>query len=327
MTTQAIRIKEYGGPEVMELTAFDPGQPGPGEVRLRQTHIGVTYIDVYFRTGLYPAAGLPFTPGVEGAGEVVAVGEGVTGLAPGQRVAYAARPPGAYAEERLIAANRLVPLPEGIDNGAAAAMMLKGMTAHMLLECVHAVQPGETVLIHAAAGGVGLIACQWAKALGATVIGTVGSPEKAELAAAHGCHHPLLYREVDIVEAVREITGGEGVAAAYDSVGADTLEASLAALKKRGILISFGQSSGKPPAVDPGQLAANGSLYLTRPTLFDYIDTPDELQIAAKALFDRVLRGEVAVRTDQTLPLAEAAAAHRALEARATTGSTVLTTG
>ncbi|MBY5268632.1 quinone oxidoreductase family protein [Spiribacter salinus] len=322
--TQAICIHAFGGPETLQFESVDVPAPGPNEVRVRHTHIGVNYIDVYFRTGLYPPAAMPFTPGVEAAGEVVAVGDAVTGLQPGQRVAYAARPPGAYAEERIIPADRLVPLPDAIHNEQAAAMMLKGMTAHMLLAQIHAVQPGEPVLIHAAAGGVGLIACQWAKQLGATVIGTVGSEEKAELAQAHGCDHPILYRREDITERVRHFTGGEGVAAVYDSVGADTLMTSMDCLAKRGMLVSFGQSSGKPPAIEVGQLAAGGSLFLTRPTLFDYIGTAADLQHSAEALFDVIERGAVTVQVGQRLPLANAAEAHRALEARETTGSTVL---
>ncbi len=327
MSPQAIRIHQTGGPEALQLEAFDPGQPGPGQVRLKHSHIGVNYIDVYFRTGLYPAPTQPFTPGVEAAGEVVAVGEGVTDLQPGQRVAYAARPPGAYAEERLIAADQVVPLPDSIDNATAAAAMLKGMTAHMLLQRVYAVQPGDTVLIHAAAGGVGLIACQWASALGATVIGTVGSDEKAELARAHGCDYPLLYRQTNVAEAARTLTDGRGVDVVYDSVGADTLEGSLGALRRRGMLVSFGQSSGKPPAIEVGQLAAGGSLFLTRPTLFDYIDTPQELQEAGRALFENIGAGRIRVRIGQTWPLSRAADAHRALEARQTTGSSILTAG
>jgi len=322
--TQAICIHAFGGPEVLQFESVDVPTPGPDEVRVRHTHIGVNYIDVYFRTGLYPPAAMPFTPGVEAAGEVVAVGDAVTGLQPGQRVAYAARPPGAYAEERIIPADRLVPLPDAIHNEQAAAMMLKGMTAHMLLAQIHAVQPGEPILIHAAAGGVGLIACQWAKQLGATVIGTVGSEEKAELAQAHGCDHPILYRREDITERVRHFTGGEGVAVVYDSVGADTLMTSMDCLAKRGMLVSFGQSSGKPPAIEVGQLAAGGSLFLTRPTLFDYIGTAADLQHSAEALFDVIERGAVTVQVGQRLPLADAAEAHRALEARETTGSTVL---
>ena len=322
--TQAICIHAFGGPEALQFESVDVPAPGPDEVRVRHTHIGVNYIDVYFRTGLYPPAAMPFTPGVEAAGEVVAVGNAVTGLQPGQRVAYAARPPGAYAEERIIPADRLVPLPDAIHNEQAAAMMLKGMTAHMLLAQIHAVQPGEPILIHAAAGGVGLIACQWAKQLGATVIGTVGSEEKAELAQAHGCDHPILYRREDITERVRHFTGGEGVAVVYDSVGADTLMTSMDCLAKRGMLVSFGQSSGKPPAIEVGQLAAGGSLFLTRPTLFDYIGTAADLQHSAEALFDVIERGAVTVQVGQRLPLANAAEAHRALEARETTGSTVL---
>jgi len=322
--SHAICIHAFGGPETLQFESVAVPAPGPDEVRVRHTHIGVNYIDVYFRTGLYPPAAMPFTPGVEAAGEVVAVGDAVTGLQPGQRVAYAARPPGAYAEERVIPADRLVPLPDAIGNEQAAAMMLKGMTAHMLLTRVHAVQPGEPILIHAAAGGVGLIACQWAKHLGAVVIGTVGSEEKAELARAHGCDHPILYRDEDITERVRHFTGGEGVAAVYDSVGADTLTTSMDCLAKRGMLVSFGQSSGKPPAVEVGQLVAGGSLYLTRPTLFDYIGTPTELKRSAAALFDVIDQGAVTVRIGQRLPLADAAEAHRALEARETTGSTVL---
>ncbi|MDR9455214.1 MAG: quinone oxidoreductase [Spiribacter sp.] len=322
--TQAICIHAFGGPETLQFESVDVPAPGPNEVRVRHTHIGVNYIDVYFRTGLYPPAAMPFTPGVEAAGEVVAVGDAVTGLQPGQRVAYAARPPGAYAEERIIPADRLVPLPDAIHNEQAAAMMLKGMTAHMLLAQIHAVQPGEPILIHAAAGGVGLIACQWAKQLGATVIGTVGSEEKAELAQAHGCDHPILYRREDITERVRHFTGGEGVAVVYDSVGADTLMTSMDCLAKRGMLVSFGQSSGKPPAIEVGQLAAGGSLFLTRPTLFDYIGTAADLQHSAEALFDVIERGAVTVQVGQRLPLADAAEAHRALEARETTGSTVL---
>ncbi|AGM40137.1 quinone oxidoreductase [Spiribacter salinus M19-40] len=322
--TQAICIHAFGGPETLQFESVDVPAPGPNEVRVRHTHIGVNYIDVYFRTGLYPPAAMPFTPGVEAAGEVVAVGDAVTGLQPGQRIAYAARPPGAYAEERIIPADRLVPLPDAIHNEQAAAMMLKGMTAHMLLAQIHAVQPGEPILIHAAAGGVGLIACQWAKQLGATVIGTVGSEEKAELAQAHGCDHPILYRREDITERVRHFTGGEGVAVVYDSVGADTLMTSMDCLAKRGLLVSFGQSSGKPPAIEVGQLAAGGSLFLTRPTLFDYIGTAADLQHSAEALFDVIERGAVTVQVGQRLPLANAAEAHRALEARETTGSTVL---
>lgn len=323
--TEAIRVHEVGGPEQLRYESIEVPAPGPGEVLVRQTHIGVNYIDVYFRTGLYPAGNLPFTPGLEGAGEIIAAGEGVTTLRPGQRVAYAGGPLGAYATERVMPADRLVPLPESISNEQAAAVMLKGMTAHVLLQQVHAVRPGDRVLIHAAAGGVGLLLCQWASHLGATVIGTVGSPGKAELAKANGCHHPVLYREEDVLERVRALTGGDGVHVAYDSVGADTLMVSLACLARRGMLVSFGQSSGKPPAIEVGQLAAGGSLFLTRPSLFDYIATANELQTAAAAVFEVIGQGRLTVRIGQRLPLADAATAHQRLESRQSTGSTILT--
>ncbi len=323
--TEAIRIHDFGGPEAMQIESVTTGEPGAGEVKLAQTHIGINYIDVYFREGVYRPAEMPFTPGVEAAGEIIAVGDNVSGFSVGQRVAYAARPPGAYTSERIIAADSVVALPDGVSNEQAAAMMLKGMTAHMLLTRVYAVKPGDTLLIHAAAGGVGLIVCQWARQLGATVIGTVGSPEKAELARAHGCHYPILYREESLVERVRDITQGQGVNVAYDSVGADTLKASLACLARRGMLVSFGQSSGKPPSIEVGELAVNGSLFLTRPTLFDYISESSELQTAASALFEAVSSGAVSIRIGDRWPLAQAAQAHRALEARQTTGSTLLT--
>ena len=321
---QAIRVETFGGPGELRLAEVADATPGPGEVHIRQTHIGVNYIDVYFRTGLYRPAQMPFTPGLEAAGEVLAVGDGVTALAPGQRVAYVGGPPGAYARDRVISADRVVALPAAIASDQAAAMMLKGMTAHMLLERVHAVGPGDRVLIHAAAGGVGLLLCQWAHSLGATVIGTVGSPEKAEQARAHGCHHPVLYREESVSERVHSLTGGEGVQVVYDSVGADTLTASLACLAKRGLLVNFGQSSGAPPAIEVGQLAAGGSLFLTRPSLFDYIGTPTELQAAADALFARVAAGDLQIRIDSEWPLAEAAAAHQRLESRQSSGSIIL---
>ncbi|MEX0431432.1 quinone oxidoreductase family protein [Spiribacter insolitus] len=323
--TEAIRVHEVGGPGQLRHESIEVPAPGAGEVLLRQTHIGVNYIDVYFRTGLYQAGSLPFTPGLEGAGEVIATGEGVSTVEPGQRVAYAGGPLGAYAAERVMPADRLVPLPESISNEQAAAIMLKGMTAHVLLQQVHAVRRGERVLIHAAAGGVGLLLCQWASHLGATVIGTVGSPEKAELARANGCDHPILYREENVQERVRALTGGQGVDVVYDSVGADTLMVSLGCLARRGMLVSFGQSSGKPPAIEVGQLAAGGSLFLTRPSLFDYIATVEELKSAAAAVFEVVRQGRLNVRIGQRLPLADAATAHRALESRRSTGSTILT--
>lgn len=322
--TGAIRVEAFGGPEQLRLAEVPDAAPGAGEVRIRHTHIGVNYIDIYFRTGLYKPAAMPFTPGLEAAGEIIDVGPGVTGLEPGQRVAYVGGPPGAYATDRVIGADRVVVLPAAVSNAQAAAMMLKGMTAHMLLERVYAVQPGDRVLIHAAAGGVGLLLCQWAHALGATVIGTVGSPEKAEQARANGCDHPLQYRDTPVAEQVRAITGGAGVKVAYDSVGADTLSASLASLARRGLLVSFGQSSGAPPAIEVGQLAAGGSLFLTRPSLFDYIGTPSELQTAAEAVFARVAAGSLAVHVDSERPLAEAADAHRRLASRQSSGSLIL---
>ena len=321
--THAIRIHRTGIPEVLEWEEVEVGQPGPGEAKIRQDAAGLNFIDVYHRIGLYPQD-LPFTPGVEGAGVVEAVGEGVTYVKPGDRVAYAG-PIGGYAEERLIAADRLVKLPDSISTEQAAAMMLQGMTAHMLLRSVHRVQPGEAILIHAAAGGVGLIVCQWAKALGATVIGTVGSDEKAELARAHGCDHPIVYTRDDFVAEVDRITGGKKLPVVYDSVGRDTFLQSIDCLRPRGIMVSFGNASGPPDPIAPGLLAQKGSLFLTRPTLFNYIADRAELEEAANELFDVVASGKVKVEIKQRFPLADAAKAHRALEARQTIGSTVLT--
>ncbi|MFD2713865.1 quinone oxidoreductase family protein, partial [Tistrella mobilis] len=257
---KAIRIERTGGPEVMAFVEVEVGEPGPGQIRIRHTAIGLNFIDVYFRTGLYPAP-LPAILGMEGAGVVVAVGDGVDDLKPGDRVAYASGPMGSYSEERLMPADRVVPVPDAIDDQTAASMMLKGMTAQYLLRRTFPVQAGQTILIHAAAGGVGLIACQWAKALGATVIGTVGSPEKAELARAHGCDHPILYREEDLVARVKELTGGKGVPVVYDSVGKDTFMASLDCLQPRGYMVSFGQSSGPVGPVDLVVLNQRGGLY------------------------------------------------------------------
>ena len=321
---RAIRIHQTGGPEVMRWEAVEVGAPGPGEIRIRHEAVGLNYIDVYFRTGLYPAPSLPFSPGMEGAGVVEAVGEGVDSLVAGDRVAYAAPPVGAYAEVRLMPAEKVVKVPDGIDFRQAAAMMLQGMTVEYLLRRTYPVRSGDTVLFHAAAGGVGLIACQWAKHLGATVIGTVGSDEKAELARAHGCDHPIVYTRENFTERVREITGGAGVPVVYDSVGGDTFEGSLDCLRPRGMLVSFGQSSGKIDPFDIGVLGAKGSLYVTRPTLMTYTASRAELESSAQALFDVVGSGAVRVTVNQTFPLAEAASAHRALESRQTTGSTVL---
>ena len=322
--SKAIRMHETGGPEVLRWEEVTIGPPGPGEVHLRQSAVGLNFIDVYHRSGLYPLPALPATPGMEGAGIVVATGEGVEGFAPGDRVAYAGLPPGAYAEERLIPAHRLVLLPDAISDKQAAGMMLKGMTVQYLLRSTFHVKPGDTILFHAAAGGVGLIACQWAKALGATVIGTVGSPEKAELARKHGCDFPLLYQEEDWVSKVKEITDGEGVPVVYDSVGGETFMKSLDCLRPLGLLASFGQASGPVAPFDPALLAAKGSLFLTRPTLMTYTADRTDLLASATDLFAVVQSGDVSIEVNQTYLLSEAAQAHRDLEARKTTGSTVL---
>ena len=319
----AIRIHQTGGTEVLQWEEVEVGEPGPGQVKLRQEAAGLNFIDVYHRTGLYPQQ-LPFTPGVEGAGIVEAVGPDVEEVKAGDRVAYAG-PIGGYAEERLIDAGRLVKLPESISCEQAAGMMLQGMTAHMLLRSVHRVTAGETILIHAAAGGVGLIVCQWAKALGATVIGTVGSDEKAELARAHGCDHPIVYTRQDLVAEVNRITNGDKLPVVYDSVGRDTFTKSLDCLRRRGMMVSFGNASGPVDPFPPALLAQKGSLFLTRPTLYDYIATREELERTASELFDVVTNGKVKVEIAQRFPLSQAAEAHRALEGRRTTGSTILT--
>jgi NADPH2:quinone reductase len=321
--TKAIRVHQVGGPEVLRWEEIDVPPPGPGQARVRHTHVGLNFIDVYHRTGLYKAP-LPLVPGMEGAGVVTAIGPGVTGLREGDRVAYAGGTPGAYAEERVLAADRLVPLPDAIDDRTAAAIMLKGMTARYLLKQTYVVKPGDVVVLHAAAGGVGLLASQWAKHLGATVIGTVGDDEKAALARAHGCDHVVVYTRESVVEQVRALTGGKGAQVVYDSVGKDTFMASLDCLAPRGLMVSFGQSSGAVPPLDVTVLSAKGCLYLTRPTLFAYTATTEALRATAADLFDAVSRGFVKVQAPRVLPLAEAAAAHAALEARRTTGSTVL---
>ena len=321
---RAIRIHQYGGPEVLRWEEVEVGDPGPGQLRVRHAAVGLNYIDVYHRTGLYPLPSLPWTLGMEGAGRVEAVGEGVTEFKIGDRVAYASPPVGAYAEVRLIPADRVVALPDAIDERTAAAMMLQGMTAQYLLRRTYRVQPGDTILLHAAAGGVGLIASQWARHLGATVIGTVGSDEKAELARAHGCHHVIVYSRENFVERVREITGGQGVAAVYDSVGQATFMGSLDCLRPLGMMVSFGNASGPVPPFEPGILAAKGSLFLTRPTLMTYTAKRADLLASATELFEAVVDGAVKIEVRQTYPLAETAQAHRDLEARQTTGSTVL---
>ena len=319
----AIQVHEAGGPEVLQWQEVEVGAPGPGQVRLRQEAAGLNFIDVYHRTGLYKQE-YPFTPGVEGAGVIETIGPDVANLSVGDRVAYGG-PIGGYAEVRLIPADRLVKLPDAISFEQAAAMMLQGMTAEMLLRRVHEVRAGETILVHAAAGGVGLILCQWAKALGATVIGTVGSDEKAELVRAHGCDHPIVYTRQDFVAEVARITGGDKVPVVYDGVGRDTFMKSLDCLARRGLMVSFGNASGPVDPFPATILAQKGSLFLTRPTLYDYTLAPDELQQAARALFAVVESGKVKIEVKQRFPLRDAADAHRALESRKTSGSTILT--
>jgi NADPH2:quinone reductase len=319
----AIRIHKIGGPEVLQWEEIEVGEPGPGEVRIRQEAVGLNFIDVYHRTGLYKQP-LPFTPGTEGAGVVESVGPDVTNVKAGDRVAYAG-PLGGYAEERLIDAEKLVKLPEGISTERAAGMMLQGMTAQMLLRSVFPVHEGDTILIHAAAGGVGLIMCQWAAALGATVIGTVSTEEKAELARNHGCAHPVVYTKQDFVAEVNRITAGEKLPVVYDSVGRDTFMRSLDCLRLRGLMVSFGNASGPVEPISPLLLSQKGSLYLTRPTLFHYVAMREELEQSAAELFDMVSTGKVKVEVKQRFPLKDAAEAHRQLEARKTTGSTILT--
>ena len=321
--SHAIRVHKIGGPEVLQWEEVEDEEPASGQVKLRQEAAGLNFIDVYHRTGLYPQP-LPFTPGTEGAGIVEAVGDDVDNVKVGDRVAYAG-PIGGYAEERLIAADRLVKLPDAISSEQAAGMMLQGMTAQMLLRSVFPVAKGDTILIHAAAGGVGLIMCQWAKALGATVIGTVGTEEKADLARAHGCDHPIIYSSQDFVAEVQRITGGEKLPVVYDSVGRDTFMRSMDCLKPRGLLVTFGQSSGAVEPFSPNILAQKGSLYLTRPTMFTYTATREQLEQSASELFDIVSSAKVKVEVQQRFQLKNAAEAHRELQARRTTGSTIFT--
>jgi NADPH2:quinone reductase len=320
----AVVMDHTGGPEVLVWRELPARGPGPGEVLVQHRAVGLNFIDVYHRRGLYPLPSLPAVLGQEAAGRVEAVGAGVTGVAVGDRVAYAGGPTGAYSEARVLPADRLIKLPDGLDDQRAAAMMLKGMTAEYLLRRTFRVQPGHTVLIHAAAGGVGTIACQWAKALGATVIGTVGTEGKAKVAADHGCDHAIVTSREDFVERVKAITGGRGVAVVYDSVGRDTVMRSLDCLAPRGMMVSFGQSSGMVPPFDVTVLSAKGSLYLTRPTLFHYTATREDLQASAGALFEVVRTGAVRITVGQTYPLREASRAHADLEARRTVGATVL---
>ncbi|WP_127598665.1 quinone oxidoreductase family protein [Nitratireductor alexandrii] len=321
---KAIVVHAHGGPEVLSYEDVAAAEPGKGEVRVRNHAVGLNFIDVYFRTGLYPAPnGLPFTPGNEGAGEVVAVGAGVEDLRPGDRVAYAGTL-GAYAEERLIAADRLVRTPEAISDEQAAAMMLKGMTAEYLLCRTFKVKPGDTILYHAAAGGVGLIVGQWAKHLGATVIGTASTPEKIALARAHGYDHVIDYTREDFVERVREITGGRMCDVVYDSVGKDTFPASLDCLRPMGMFVSFGQSSGPIPPFNLAILSQKGSLFATRPTLFTYVAERANLESAAANLFSVVASGAVKIEINQRYALEDAAKAHADLEGRKTTGTSIL---
>ncbi len=324
---KAIVVRQTGGPDVLHYEDIPVGAPGPGEIRLRQTIIGVNFIDTFHRSGLYPVklneAGF-FVPGMEGVGRVEALGAGVNNVKVGDRVCYGNGPMGGYAEERLMPAAQVVKCPPGLEDEQIAGMMLRGLTVWYLVRTLHQLKPGQTVLMHAAAGGIGLIFCQWARAIGAAVIGTVGSEEKAKIARAAGCTHTILYKSENWVAKVRELTGGKGVPVVYDSVGKDTFLGSLDCLAPRGLLVSFGNASGQPPAIEPGQLAAKGSLFLTPPRLGDYVDNPDELAAGCAELFDLVGRGIVKIDVGNSYGLAQAAHAHSDLESRATTGSTIL---
>lgn len=321
--THAIRIHRTGGPEVLKWEEVDIGKPGPGQVRLRQTACGLNFIDVYLRTGVYPVAELPAVLGMEAAGVVEELGDGVTGFAVGDRVAYA-MVVGGYTEQRIIGARQLVKIPDVIDDKTAATMMLKGLTAHYLLFRTYPVKAGDTILVYAASGGVGLMLCQWAKHLGATVIGCVGSQEKADLATANGCDHLIFYREENIVERVRELTDGEGVPVVYDGIGQQTFEASLDCLRPFGVMVTYGNITGKVQPFDPNILAAKGSLYVTRPTLATHVSTRELLLEGANRLIDVISKGIVKNHVNQSYELKETAQAHRDMEARKTTGSTVL---
>lgn len=320
---KAIRFYEHGGPEVLRIEDVDPDRPAAGEAQVRHTAIGLNYIDVYDRTGLYPGQ-LPSGLGHEAAGVLIALGRGVRGLRVGDRVAYMPTRRGTYCEVSNVPADRLVRIPKGISDEQAAAIMLKGLTAYCLLRRTYRVQRGDVVLVHAAAGGVGSILTQWAKALGAKVIGVVGSEAKADLVRRQGCRHVLIRGRDPLVESVRKLTRGQGVPVVYDSVGKDTFMDSLDCLRPLGMMVSYGNASGPPPAISPLELSKRGSLFLTRPTLFSYLSTRAALEAAARELFSAVRKGEVRVRIGQRYPLVEAASAHRDLEARRTTGSTVL---
>jgi NADPH2:quinone reductase len=323
--TKAMRVHQTGGPEVMKWEDIDVPAPGAGEVQIKHTAIGVNFLDTYQRSGLYPMQ-LPVTVGSEGAGQIAAVGSGVTEFKPGDRVAYGNSPPGAYAEARNLPAHRVVKLPDGISDKQAASMMLKGLTTQYLIRRTFKVARGDKILMHAAAGGVGLILCQWAKHLGATVIGTAGDAKKAELARAHGCDHVILYRDTNFVDEVKKLTGGEGVAVVYDGVGKDTFMGSLDCLRPLGMMVSFGNASGAVPPFAPAILSAKGSLFLTRPTLNTYVAKREDMVNQAAELFDVVSKGVVKIEVNQTYALKDAVQAHRDLEGRKTTGSTVLLT-
>ena len=320
---KAMQVYEIGEPSVMKWEDVDPGNPDSNEVLVRHTAVGLNFIDVYFRRGIYPPPGFPFVPGLEGAGVVEQIGDDVSDLAVGDRVAYASPPLGAYAEQRLMPANRLVKIPDEIDDVTAAAMMLKGLTAQYLLRQVYQVKSGDTILFHAAAGGVGLIACQWAKRLGATVIGTVGNDQKAEIAKDHGCDFPIIYTRENFTDRVREITNGKGVPVVYDSVGLSTFEGSLDCLRPKGLLVSFGQSSGEIDSFNPVLLRVKGSLFLTRPTLMTYTAEREDLVAMAEELCEMVTSGAVTIPVKQRFALADAVQAHTDLESRKTHGATV----
>jgi len=322
--SKAFRYHQHGGPEVLRFEDVEVGPPGPGQVRIRNKAVAVNFRDVLLRKGIHAVKAFPAAIGLESAGVIDAVGPDVNGFKVGDRVAYAGMPEGSYAEERIVPTTRLLALPEGIDERTAASMMVRGMTARSLLFDAYQVKPGDTILIHAAAGGVGLIMCQWAKHLGATVIGTVSSDEKAAVARAHGCDHPIVYTREDFPERVREITGGEGVPVVYDSVGKATFEGSLKCLRRRGVMASFGEASGDPDPMPPRRLGALGSIYLTHPSVSNYTATRAELLATANDLFAMVLGGRLKIAISRTYPLRDAPRAHADIESRQTTGSIVL---
>ena len=322
--TKAFRFHRHGGPEVLRYEDVDLGEPGRGQVRIRNTAVAVNFRDVLMRRGTHAVKSFPSGIGLESAGVIDAVGADVTGFSPGDRVVYAGMPEGSYAQARIVPAARLIALPHEIDDRTAAAMMIRGMTARCLLHETYKVKPGDTVLIHAAAGGLGLLMCQWAKHLGATVIGTVGTDAKAAIARAHGCDYPIVYSHEDFAQRVLDITGGEGVPVVYDSVGKATFEGSLRCLRRRGVMASFGEASGDPDPVPPRRLGALGSIYLTHPSVSNYIVTRDELLAAANDLFDMVTSGRIKIGISETYPLREAPRAHADLESRKTTGSIVM---